>query len=159
MARQISDLDWRPEAVVDIGGATVNGSLRPLLPGADYTSVDPVPGAGVDVVADGAEWQPPEPVALVLCTEVLEHCDHPAGIVANAASMLKPGGLLLLTCAGPDRAPHGARGAPLAEGEYYAGVEPEDLRSWLEDAFGDRFHLEYQVERGDLYALGWRAPR
>jgi 2-polyprenyl-3-methyl-5-hydroxy-6-metoxy-1,4-benzoquinol methylase len=34
---------------------------------------------------------------LVLCTEVLEHCDHPADIVRDMLRVVKPGGMIVIT--------------------------------------------------------------
>ena len=34
---------------------------------------------------------------LVLCTEVLEHCDHPADIVREMIKVVKPGGMIVIT--------------------------------------------------------------
>jgi hypothetical protein len=124
-------LGRRWNRVVEIGGRNVNGGIRDLVAAADYTSLDLAPGPDVDVVADCRTWQPPQPVDLVLCCEVLEHAPDPAGVVAAAISYLGSGGRLVLTCAGPGRAPHsGYHGGPLADGEHYANVDPEDLLGW-----------------------------
>jgi hypothetical protein len=40
--------------VLDIGGRDMNGTVRDLWPGADYTAMDITDGPGVDVVADAA---------------------------------------------------------------------------------------------------------
>ena len=49
-----------PGPVVELGARDFNGSVRDLFPGAPaYVGVDLAPGAGVDVVADAADWRPP----------------------------------------------------------------------------------------------------
>lgn len=119
--------------VVEIGGRWINGGVRTLFTADAYTSLDLHPGENVDVVADCRDWKPETPADLVLCLEVLEHAPDWRGVVDAAASYLAPGGLLVLTCAGPGRAPHsGHDGGTVLPGEHYANVEPADLRQYLE---------------------------
>lgn len=121
----------RPARVIDLGGRDVNGSPRHLFPDADYITVDVVAGPGVDVVADAATVEL-DPADLVLCTELLEHTQDGARIIANAWRLLRPGGVFVATMAGPGRAPHGAGGETHPPpGEWYRNVEPADLVEWL----------------------------
>lgn len=112
--------------VLDFGGANVNG----LPPGvADRVVIDNQPGLrGVDIIADARTYQHPQPVDVVLCLEVAEHCPRWQELVANAARNLTDDGCLIFTAAGPARAPHSAWGAanPVA-GEYYANVDLGEL--------------------------------
>lgn len=143
-----------PALVVDLGGRDVNGSPRRLFgPATRYLAVDHLAGRGVDVVADAATVALREPCDLVLCLEVLEHTPRGGPILANARRLLRPGGTLLVTCAGLGRAPHSTLdGGAVRPGEWYANVAYERLRAWLAAAgFGDRA-VEYHRERGDLYA-------
>lgn len=139
-------------SVIDLGGRDVNGSPRWLFPTAEYTSVDLVPGPGVDVVADAATWAPPTQVEAVLCLEVLEHAPVGHELVMAAVSWLAPGGVLIVTAACDPRAPHSAAdGGPLHGGEYYRNVDPGLLRSWMCDL--DDIGIETH-DRGDVYAVG-----
>lgn len=149
VARVVADLP-RPQRVVEIGSRNVNGTPRSLFAGVEsYTGIDVRPGDGVDVVADGATWQPDEPVDLVVCMEVLEHAPEAGEIVANACRMLRPGGTLILTAAGEGRAPHSASdGGPLQAGEFYRNVSADDLRQWAR-AFET---CDVETGRGDVYA-------
>jgi SAM-dependent methyltransferase len=143
-----------PDTVIDLGGRDVNGHPRSLAPWAFWTVVDIEWGHGVDVVADAADWQPPEPVDVVICAEVLEHTARAGEIVANALTMLKPGGRLILTAAGPDRGPHSAvDGGPVRGGEWYRNVSLPDLAGWLQltDWAGSR--ATYGRGREDVYAF------
>jgi SAM-dependent methyltransferase len=124
--------------VLDIGGRDMNGSARDLWPGADYTSMDIAAGPGVDVVADAAEWnpdwQPHEGFDVVVCCEVFEHAKAWPEIVATAYKALRPGGMFLVTCAGPNRAPHSGRRALPPEpdpDEHYANVYAGQLADVL----------------------------
>lgn len=122
--------------VLDLGGRDVNGTPRRLFSrAAAYVSVDMRPGAGVDVVADAAEVELGELFDVVVSTELLEHTDRGAEIVATARRHLRPGGVFLATMAGPGRAPHGASGETrVPRGEWYRNVEPDELEQWLQAA-------------------------
>jgi SAM-dependent methyltransferase len=147
---------WR--RVVEVGGRNINGGVRDLIVAGEYLSVDLEPGPAVDVVADCREWSPPEPADLVLCLEVLEHADDPAGVVGAAVGYLRPGGLLVLTCAGPGRGPHsGVDGGTVRDDEHYANIEPPDLGQWLHDAGVRDSVITYHGGPRDVYATGTRA--
>lgn len=125
-----------PRTVVDIGGRNINGGVRDLFPGAQFTSVDLHPGPDVDVVGDFLDYTPPEPVDLVLCLEVAEHCPVWDRLLEHAAEILRPGGRLIFTAAGPGRSPHsGLDEQPIRPDEHYANVDP----SALTDVLGQRF--------------------
>ncbi len=127
--------DRRPRRVYEIGSLNLNGSVRVLFRGAQYHGVDIVPGQGVDVVADGATYVPPFVPDCVVCCEVLEHTPKAPAIVKQMAEVVEPGGLVLVSCAGPSRGPHSAvDGGPLRPGEYYGGVGYDQLVAWMRAA-------------------------
>jgi SAM-dependent methyltransferase len=151
--RIVRDLPTVPLRVVEIGAREINGSLRPLFPGCRYTGVDIEKGDGVDVVADGATWLPDEPADVVVCCEVLEHAPQAEAVVANLLRMVRPGGLLIITAAGPGRAAHsGVDGGPPREGEHYRNIPPEELVGWL--AGLPILNLEADQIWGDVRAMG-----
>jgi hypothetical protein len=121
-------------SVLDIGGRNVNGSVRELFPGADpWHVLDILPGAGVDIVADATKWVSPRPYDMVVSTECLEHAAGWPSILDTAFMALVPGGRLLLTTAGPGRAPHsGVDGGALRPGEYYGNIDPLELYEVLD---------------------------
>jgi SAM-dependent methyltransferase len=144
------------QRVVEFGGLNINGTIRGLF-AAEYTSVDQVAGPGVDVVADAATYTHPVQVDTVVCCEVLEHTPDGAAIVANAALLLEPNGVLILTCAANPRLPHSAvDGGGLREGEYYGNVAAEDFNTWL-DAAGFEARRVLIHPHGDLHAIAWKA--
>jgi hypothetical protein len=124
-----------PLTILDIGGRFINGTPRVAFPNAEYTVLDLRPGANVDIVADAAAWTPDRDYDGVVCTEVFEHTDVWPQICATVHKACKPGGFLVVTCAGPGRALHsGVDGGPdLHPGETYDNVAPADLHAVLED--------------------------
>lgn len=124
-----------PVAVVEIGSLDINGTVRGCFPKASWHGIDVVDGPAVDEVADGAMWKPDTPVDFVICCEVFEHAKNWKAIVANMANIVKPGGVAVVTAAGPDRQPHSAvDGGALRPDEFYANIEPDDLRAAFESA-------------------------
>lgn len=99
--------------VLEVGSQDVNGSPREvLLPykPKKYIGVDFTHGKGVDVVMDvkdlttyfGVDW-----FDVVISTEMLEHAQDWRSAVAQIKSVLKPGGLLIITARGPGFPFHG----------------------------------------------------
>jgi SAM-dependent methyltransferase len=116
-------------SLLDIGGRSVNGTGRSLFPNAKTTVLDIREGDDVDIVADAASWEPNgKRWDLILCTEVFEHTDACPAICRTAYRACRRGGRLVVTCAGPGRAPHSAFvEAGLQDGEFYQNVEAADL--------------------------------
>lgn len=98
----------RGKAVLEVGSFNVNGSARdiiqPLNP-AKYHGVDlATQPLYVDEVLDASELIQrfgPESFDVVISTEMLEHAEDWQAAVLNMRSVLKPGGLLILTARGP----------------------------------------------------------
>jgi hypothetical protein len=144
------------QTVLEYGGRNINGTTRVLLGDVDYTSVDIVPGPGVDVVADAAHYTPVNVPDTIICTEVLEHTGVWAEIVRNSAKVLGKSGVLILTCACEPRLPHsGVDGHPLwaNETEYYHNIDPLELSVVVEDAGFPVFELEVDDVVGDIRLL------
>lgn len=136
---------------LDLGGQDVNGTARHLIAGT-WDVLDIEAGAGVTIVADGTAWRTDDPYDVVLSTEMLEHVEQWRAVLDTAAAALKPGGVLILTCASDGRWPHGATGAPApADGEWYANVSPDRLAAELAARF-TQSHVTYQYPPGDAYA-------
>lgn len=136
--------------VYDFGSLDVNGNNRYLFPHASYVGIDVAPGPNVDVICKASEFKPDRLADVVISTEMLEHdAEWPSSLGAMFRA-LRPGGLLIVTCAGPGRPEHGtARSEPGSSPnqlwpDYYANLTPYELREvfpW--DAF-EAFGLEYE---------------
>lgn len=136
VARFRTDEDLR---VLDIGGRDLNGSTRPLFPNANpYHVLDILPGDNVDFVADASKWDfrsaGAGPYDLVVTTETFEHAEHWRDIIATAYAILRPGGWLIFTCAGPGRPVHSGVAAVwgLIGDEWYANVSPQEIIAELD---------------------------
>ena len=155
-----SQLDPLPNGlhVFEIGSRNVNGSARQAARAgqvAQWWGCDLSPGPGVDYVGPGEDAAPPWPADVVVCCEVLEHTPLTGPILANAAQRLRPGGLVLVTCATEPRRPHSAvDGGPLRHGEFYANVPPDVLRAAMAAAGLEVVDALAYLDRGDLYMSG-----
>jgi len=118
--------------VIEIGSRDLNGSVRQLFPCAVWVGLDLYPGPAVDIVCDAASYVPDSLVDLVVCCEVLEHAPNWRELIQCAASWLQPGGRMIITCAGPGRAPHSHHdGGELREGEYYGNLSADAIAEEL----------------------------
>lgn len=155
----IAKLPQPPRRVVEIGARDINGGVRALFGDAAYTATDIADGRGVDVVADGATYQPDKPPDCVGCCEVIEHAANWRDIIANARRILAPGGVLILTAAGEGRAPHSATdGGNLRPGEYYANISDRDLFEALSKAGFADAAVTVDEQAHDIYATAY-APQ
>jgi SAM-dependent methyltransferase len=100
VGERVREIGLTASDVLEVGSCDVNGSVRPLFRGAsDYVGVDISPGPGVDVVLQTPIRLPFVDCrfSVVVSTEMLEHAEFPALVVAEMFRVLRPGGLLLLT--------------------------------------------------------------
>jgi SAM-dependent methyltransferase len=140
--------------VVEVGSRNVNGEVRSLVDADTYIGIDLEDGPGVDVVADCRLWEPPWKASLVIAAEVLEHAPDPRAVVDACIGYLRPGGRLVITCAGPGREPHsGHDGGPNVDGEHYANIDPDDLEYWLALDL-EAVRVRYNGVAKDVYATG-----
>jgi SAM-dependent methyltransferase len=139
-------------SVLDIGGRNINGTVRDLFTGP-YTVLDVMPGPDVDIVADAATWTTDHRYDVVVCAEVFEHTPDWRGIIETAHEVLRPGGRFIASAAGPDRAPHSAHdGGGLRPGEYYANIQPGELKDALQAAGFDDGVIDQQFQTCDVRA-------
>ena len=122
-------------SVIEIGSRNINGSIRKHFPNAKWHGIDLRKGPAVDEVADATKWKPSGLCDMVICCEVLEHAEEWETLIRNACSWLRPGGRIIVTCAGPGRRHHsGIDGRLLHENEYYHNVSPVPLLEVLEES-------------------------
>ncbi len=143
--------------VLEIGSRNVNGTLRDLFENCDYTGIDAVDGKDVDVVCLGHEFEAPDESFDVVCSaEAFEHDPHASKTVARMVTLLRPGGLFFMTCAGEGRPEHGTTRTGKRYGPdpgYYGNVSLSDFLTWIEPDRNSfcQIHIEHNQETCDLY--------
>jgi SAM-dependent methyltransferase len=125
--QQCREVDYTGALVYEVGALNVNGQARDIVPSGwvSWIGFDLVAGPGVDFPGDAEELLPDfEQCDVMVSTEVLEHAPRWAELLGAMCDAVKPGGWLVLTCAGIGRKPHAADGSPGGPhpGEYYANV-------------------------------------
>lgn len=156
--------------VLDIGSLNINGDNRTLFDSDTlYLGIDVAPGPNVDIVCVAHELEFPEATFdVIISTECLEHDRHWVQSLKNSIRMLRPGGLLLITCATTGRPEHGTRrttpqDAPLLAmvdskwADYYRNLDENDIRTEIDVAKQFQFS-EFSIgqETHDLYFFGIR---
>lgn len=125
------------QRVIEFGAFDINGTPRGLFPRAtEYVGLDWRPGPGVDAVSLAHEYRghPDGHFDAVVSTEMLEHDPFWRESVQRMVDLVRPGGCLVLTCAGPQRPAHEMQCAP--EHGYYAGVGLVELATLVRSLAG-----------------------
>lgn len=154
---------FRFKKVLEVGSKNINGSPRKYFWFCNYTGIDLSMGKGVDVVARlknlffGSYYEF-KYYDVVLSCEMLEHDETWEDSLMIMNTILKPGGLLLITCAGPDRAEHGTKRTSPQDSpdttDYYRNISTEDFRSVLPPELFTHYTLMYGRGMNDLYFWG-----
>lgn len=150
--------------VLEIGSRNINGSVRTLFADCHYTGIDAVDGKGVDIVALGHEYEAePASFDVVCSTETLEHDPHAKDTVHHMRNLLRPGGLMFITCATGSRPEHGTRRTGKRYGpdaDHYRNISAGELLEWS-GATEDRLveiHIEVNVGIQDIYMWAIKFP-
>ncbi len=99
---------FRGAKVLEIGSLDINSTIRGLFEACDYTDIDIGPGPGVDIVCEGQNYAAPiASFDVVISCEAIEHNPYWAETFRNMVRLVKPEGLVLMTCATLGRAQHG----------------------------------------------------
>ena len=151
-ARQVYPLVFACERVLECGSYDINGSARGLFTAQAYTGLDWRPGPGVDVVGLAHEYADDRGFDTVISTQMLEHDPHWRLSLRRMWELLRPGGTLIVTWAGPLTARHEVHTAP--EAGYYAGLALADV---VEELAGYARAAEMTAEQNgaDCFALLW----
>lgn len=144
--------------VVDCGSRNVNGDNRYLFTDCKYLGIDLTDGPGVDRVGHFADLAPTlGECDVCISTEALEHDERWQDTIKAMVDLLRPGGLLLITCAGPGRAEHGTLrsdpGSCPGCSSYYQNISCQMIRDALDlDAlFTEDVVLLYNEVAYDTY--------
>lgn len=152
--------------VLEIGSRKINGSVREFFTNCTYVGIDAAEGEGVDIVTLAHEfpYQFPgtAPFDTIICCEVLEHDPHFDETIRAINSLLIPGGMVVITAAGPARKEHGTpRTTREGDGRDY-GPQPDFYRNvtvgrlmhaMQEHTQWQKFHVSYARDRRDIYLV------
>lgn len=151
--------------VLDIGSLDINGNNRHLFTNYTYVGVDIGAGRNVDVVCRGHEYKDANPFDIVISSECFEHDEFWNLTIQNAIDLLKPGGLLLFTCATTGRPEHGTRrttpgDSPFTstlDNDYYMNVTVKDVVNAID--MNQFSQYSFEIAQGavwpqDLYFWG-----
>jgi len=127
---------FKGKRVLEVGSRYINGTVRTLFDGCDYTGLDLSPGPCVDmdyhvVAFKQCVWEPleHEPYGTIISCEALEHDKHWAESIRAMWDMLDNGGTLIITAGGTGRPEHGTtRTSPAdspATTDYYGNITKE----------------------------------
>ncbi|WP_216907031.1 class I SAM-dependent methyltransferase [Synechococcus sp. CCY 0621] len=133
--------------VLEIGSLDICGSVRKFFSNCSYIGVDVAPGEGVDVVCQGQDYDAQDgSFDHVISCEAMEHNPMWKETFINMVRLVKPGGLLTMTCASYCRPEHGTtrtssvESSPLSVSigwEYYRNLGIADFKSVID--FDSRF--------------------
>ncbi len=155
---------FRFKEVLEVGSANINGSPRRYFWWCKYTGIDILNGKGVDIVSKFSEAKlGVESFNVVISTEMLEHDFEWQSSLKKMYELLTPGGLLIITCAAPDRPEHGTnRTRPQdspATTDYYRNISTDDFRQILPPYFFSTYILQYARGKNDLQFYGIKHKR
>jgi len=158
---------FRRARVLEIGSLDINGTIRALFEDCDYTGIDVGPGKGVDIVCEGQKFDAPaESYDVVISCETMEHNPYWAETFANMVRLVKPSGLILMTCATTGRKEHGTtRTTPadspltVAKGwDYYRNLSARDFAgAGVLEPLAFQFFATC-LDDYDLYFAGSKTP-
>ena len=154
-------------SVLECGSLNINGTVRDFFDNCEYLGIDLGEGNGVDLVVEATHLYsaPPESFDVVISCEMLEHDMYYDLSLTHMCSLLKPGGMLIITCATHGRPEHGTEktspaDAPLLSSSngwssYYKNLIESDFRDYLpiDDIFTE-YNFETNQKSFDIYFYG-----
>lgn len=131
--------------VWDIGSLDINGNNKIFFTDCDYTGMDLQPGKNVDIIGY-AHGYSGYPFDTIISTECLEHDQYWKLTLENAYRLLKPNGLLVMTCATVGRPEHGTReNSPTCSPftpDYYHNLTIPEIESVLNPSWFSPWYIQ-----------------
>ena len=154
--------------VLEIGSAKIGlqPSVRCRFHDCDYTGVDIWENSCVDVISKGHEYDSDKLFDTVCSFECFEHDMFWDLTLTNMIRLLRPGGLLIFSCATTGRPEHGTRstdviaspGTSELEGwqDYYRNLNETDFRKVPAMRQIGRGYWAHNEASQDIYYRGWK---
>ena len=145
--------------VLEVGSLDINGSVREFFTDCAYIGIDLGEGDGVDKVVNIVDFPGRNEYDVVISTETLEHDKQWVSSLHAMYDLLQPNGLLVITCAAPNRPEHGTTRTGSADAspftaDYYRNISVEDFASILPANLFFGSYLGYRGNMDDLYFAG-----
>jgi SAM-dependent methyltransferase len=150
--------------VLEIGSLYINGTVRDFFNAKEYIGIDVGMGPGVDIVAQGQEFDyPDEYFDTTISAECFEHNPFWLETFLNMIRMTKNGGLVTFSCASLGREEHGTtrskpQDSPLTldlKWDYYCNLYETDFLDVMNmNDYFEKFEFEYNAIDFDLYFYG-----
>lgn len=131
---------FRNKKVLEIGSLNINGSIRQFFDQCEYTGIDVSEGKDVDRVIKGEDMDGnAESYDAIATCEMMEHNQKWEATWLNMIRLMKPDGLIIMTCASLGRRQHGTSkyeplSSPLTTSqglEYYKNLQSTDFEDLL----------------------------
>ena len=153
--------------VLDIGSLDINGNIKHFFDYPFYyIGLDLAPGKNVDVVCPAHLYDSGFQFDVVTSAECFEHDMYWVRTIQNMIKLLKPGGLMMWTCASEGRPEHGTirttpSDAPFLKdvssiwGNYYKNLTEQDIQTAINiKEYFSVYGFEYNNVTHDLYFYG-----
>jgi SAM-dependent methyltransferase len=112
--------------ILDIGSLDINGNIKHLFKQPYYyIGVDLFEGKNVNVVCPGHLYDSGFQFDIVVSGECFEHDMYYGRTIQNMVKLLKPGGLMMFTCASTGRAEHGTLNTTPKDAPFLASMNPK----------------------------------
>jgi hypothetical protein len=143
--------------VFDVGSMDINGNNRGYFYFSNYVGIDIGDGLNVDIVGHATEVIPNHQISAygvdtMISTEALEHDEIWQSTLVTMYTHLRRGGLMVITCAAPDRPEHGTHEhspscSPSTVG-YYGNIGITEFASILEPYLFSTYFIREVGEKG-----------
>lgn len=132
---------FRSTKVLELGSLDINGSVRPLFEGCEYTGIDVGPGKGVDVVCPGQDYTAAaRSFGVVISCEMMEHNPNWQETWLNMLRMVRADGLVVMTCASVGRKKHGTSDSTPFDSPLTVATGQNYYRNLVESDFTQLVH-------------------
>lgn len=155
--RRLHPQYFHNKKVLDVGSLDINGNNRMHFAFCEYMGIDICEGPNVDILCPIHELEGENEYDVIICTEMLEHDQYYTASLAKMVDLLRPGGLLLLTCAGFGRAEHGTKrttpeNSP-ATTDYYKNICLSDVLEFDREFKFSEYGISYKNLDFRFYAI------